>query len=88
MGEPHRHFGLRVGAFGDGVDLIQLQLGLVRHQRLDAVEHRIDRAVAFGFLDSVWPSTSSFMVARCGPWVPAITVSETSLMRSCEAAIS
>jgi hypothetical protein len=31
---------------------IQLQLGLVRHQRLDAIEYRIDRAVAFGFLDS------------------------------------
>ena len=29
------------------------------------------------------PSMSSFMVARCGPRVPAITDSETSLMRSC-----
>src|SRR6185436_16447381 len=35
MGEPHRNFGLRVGAFGHGMDLIQLQLGLVRYQRLD-----------------------------------------------------
>ena len=51
MGEPHRDFGLRVGAFGHGVDLVELELGLVRHQRLDAVEDRIDRAVAFGFLD-------------------------------------
>jgi len=51
MGQPHRHFGLRIGSFGDGVDLVKLQLGLVRHQRLDAVEDRIDRTVAFGFLD-------------------------------------
>src|SRR6266436_9353908 len=51
MGEPNRNFGLRIGTLGDGMDLIQLQLGLVRHQRLDAVEHRVHRAVAFGFLD-------------------------------------
>ena len=51
MGKPHRHLGLRIGAFGDGVDLVELQLRLMRHQRLDAVEDRVDRAVAFGFLD-------------------------------------
>src|SRR5262249_49044656 len=34
------------------------------------------------------PSTSSFMVARCGPRVPAMTVSDISLMRSWDAAIS
>jgi hypothetical protein len=31
---------------------------------------------------------SSFMVARCGPRVPAITDSETSFTRSCACAIS
>ena len=86
--QPHRDLGLRVGAFGHRVHLVELQLGLVRHQRLDAVEHRVDRPVALASSIVVWPSMSSFMVARCGPWVPAITVSEISLMRSWAVAIS
>ena len=35
--EPHRHFRLRVGAFGDRMHLVELQRRLVRDQRLDAV---------------------------------------------------
>ena len=45
--------------------------GLVRHQRLDGVEGGVDGPVAFGFLRDATPSMSSFMVARCGPRVPA-----------------
>ena len=52
----------------------------MRHQRLDRVEDRIDRAVA-GRTASVTcsPSMSSVSVAVCGPCVPAITVSDTHL---------
>ena len=34
------------------------------------------------------PSIDSVRVACCGPWVPAITVKATSLMRSAKVAIS
>ena len=51
MTEPHGDLGLGVGAFGHRMHLVELQLRLVRHQRLDAVEHRVDRAVALGLLD-------------------------------------
>ena len=33
--QPHRHLGLGVGVLGHGVHLIEQQLRLVRHQRLD-----------------------------------------------------
>src|SRR5689334_5058953 len=51
LGETHRHFGLRIGSLGDSVHLVELERRLVRHQRLDAVEHRIDRAIAVTLLD-------------------------------------
>ena len=44
--QPHRHFGLRIGALGHRMHLVEFELGLVRHQRMNRVEDRVDRTVA------------------------------------------
>ncbi len=46
--QTHGHLRLRVGALGDRVHLIELELGRMRHQHLDGREDRIHRAVAGG----------------------------------------
>src|SRR6185437_16451673 len=50
--EPHGDFGLRVGAFGHGVHLIEEQAYAVRHDGAEGVEGGVDRAIA-GDLRSV-----------------------------------
>ena len=45
--EPNADFGLSVRTFGDGMDLEQRQTRLVRDERLDRLEDRVDRSVAF-----------------------------------------
>ena len=46
--QPHADRGLRIGAFGDGIDLIQLQPRADREQLFHGLERRIHRAVAMG----------------------------------------
>jgi hypothetical protein len=66
LGEPHRHFNVCVGTLGHGVNLIQFEQRLVRHEPLDAVECGIDRTIAGGL--------HGLMLAfdverqRCRPW--------------------
>src|SRR5687767_15090078 len=52
-GEPDRNLGLRVGSFGDSVDLIELELGLVRHQGVNRIEDRVHRTVTGRLLGDV-----------------------------------
>ena len=51
--QTHGNLGLRIGALGDGMHLIQLQGGLMRHQLPNGPKGGIHgaRACALGFLD-------------------------------------
>ena len=46
--QPYTDGGLRIGAFGYGIDLIQLQAGADREKGFDRFEGGIDRAVTLG----------------------------------------
>src|SRR5512134_3904609 len=46
LGEPHRHFALRVGAGGDVVDRVEQELRPAFHDRLDRLERGIHGAAA------------------------------------------
>src|ERR1700730_796142 len=51
FGQANRHFGLRVGAFGYRMHLVEFQHRVMRHQSLDAVEGRVHRPVTLACLD-------------------------------------
>ena len=61
--QPHRHFRLRVGAFGYRMHLIKLKLRLVRHQRRIALKIASTGPLPVDCVVTCSPSMSSVSVA-------------------------